>query len=375
MKLLDELGIPEESYAHPTARIEAAVLIFEGHFRAVLPVPDSHGRRYYFGVDRARFDHVLWQDLARYPCVERREGASVVEVLRGPEGRVTGVVVRDPRGSTERIEAPFVVGADGRHSFIARAVGARTLDARPDHCSTVYYADWVGARPAEAAAPHALTLVTNARGANVLCFPMPDGRLSVNTHRRADEPAREGDHRARYRAALAELPTAWGMLEGASQVSDVVGVKHIANQILEPAGPGWLLVGDAFHCKDPIDGQGIYDALMESKLLAPWLIAASRGECTAAEAEAHYRDDVLAAVRPMFEATCKRLQTELYGAPPVPIIRTLIRWCYHDRTFQDRFYRHLTRDADPLGWNSPGLLLGAAFRGLWADLFQSGRSH
>jgi 2-polyprenyl-6-methoxyphenol hydroxylase-like FAD-dependent oxidoreductase len=37
----------------------------------------------------------------------------------------------------------------------------------------------------------------------------------------------------------------------------------------EAAGPGWVLVGDAGHFKDPTPGQGIGDALRQADRLAP----------------------------------------------------------------------------------------------------------
>jgi flavin-dependent dehydrogenase len=41
-----------------------------------------------------------------------------------------------------------------------------------------------------------------------------------------------------------------------------------------PAGPGWALVGDAGHYKDPALGQGIADAFLSAQLLTE---VASRG--------------------------------------------------------------------------------------------------
>jgi flavin-dependent dehydrogenase len=46
----------------------------------------------------------------------------------------------------------------------------------------------------------------------------------------------------------------------------------------ESAGPGWALVGDAGHFKDPSPGQGISDALRQADRLAPALVAGLGGE-------------------------------------------------------------------------------------------------
>ena len=59
-------------------------------------------------------------------------------------------------------------------------------------------------------------------------------------------------------------------------------MKRIGNRYLTHGGEGWLLVGDALHHKDPVDGQGIYDALVEAKRLAELLVLERAGELDAA---------------------------------------------------------------------------------------------
>src|SRR5207245_9275337 len=59
----------------------------------------------------------------------------------------------------------------------------------------------------------------------------------------------------------------------------------------ESAGPGWVLVGDAGHFKDPAPAQGISDALRQVDRLAPAIIAGfGRGEAALdAETEQWWR--------------------------------------------------------------------------------------
>ena len=45
----------------------------------------------------------------------------------------------------------------------------------------------------------------------------------------------------------------------------------------ESAGPGWVLVGDAGHFKDPSPGQGITDALRQAERLAADVVAGLSG--------------------------------------------------------------------------------------------------
>ena len=54
-------------------------------------------------------------------------------------------------------------------------------------------------------------------------------------------------------------------------------------------GPGWALVGDAGHFKDPITSHGITDALRDAELLAHAVLAASAGPESEATALAGYQ--------------------------------------------------------------------------------------
>ncbi|MCA9728343.1 MAG: FAD-dependent monooxygenase [Candidatus Eisenbacteria bacterium] len=67
--------------------------------------------------------------------------ATVQEVLRDSDGRVTGVRFRDALGFGYRVDADLVIGADGVRSLVARSVGAevtRTTN-RPAACIYGYW--------------------------------------------------------------------------------------------------------------------------------------------------------------------------------------------------------------------------------------------
>src|SRR5690606_12999162 len=103
-----------------------------------------------------------------------------------------------------------------------------------------------------------------------LFIPIDTRKYIVCTYMR---PGQErGDKRVdvetSYMEALQSIPEVWARLKDARRVTPVVGVKGIKNGIRQPVGPGWALVGDAFHYKDPLDGQGIYDAFLSAKYLS-----------------------------------------------------------------------------------------------------------
>jgi 2-polyprenyl-6-methoxyphenol hydroxylase-like FAD-dependent oxidoreductase len=69
-------------------------------------------------------------------------GATVTGLHRDDTGRVAGVVVRDPRrGSTWIARAPFVIGADGRDSLVAREVEASPVSTGR-HAGAFLYGYW-----------------------------------------------------------------------------------------------------------------------------------------------------------------------------------------------------------------------------------------
>lgn len=380
MRLLDELGLDEADWADPSAKIERFGFQFDTFFSTTLPVPEMFGRAYAMGIDRPAFDHLLWKSLARHPSVERRAGFAVGDLLRGADGRVVGVEGIDAAGHRHAIRARLTVGADGRFSVVARRAFAPVVEDCSQKVSTVYFADWEGLKPFAPGMPGHASVFATGRGTSVLFFPAPGGRTMVATHQRADRVQADGDVEGFYLRVLDSFAGVRRRLEGARRVSDVVGVKRIANRYLQHGGPGWALVGDALHHKDPVDGQGIYDALVTAKLLAetvgpvlgatggPGGPSGPGGPGALDAAVDAYGRAALAETRPMFLATMKRLERELYEEPPAPVIKTLIRWLMTDPEYQRRFLLFLGRSIPPGEWLPASVVRGAVLRGVARDL-------
>lgn len=368
IELLDEIGVGERDYAAGAINVRSFVIEFHTYFDAAFRTLDVHGRDYVSLIDRVPFDLALWKNLARFPTVTARSGFAVDELVRDGAGRVIGVEGHAEGGPTERILAGCVVGADGRFSLVARKAGARITEDRPEHASTVYFADWEGVSPyGDSPEPQAHIYVTG-KGTDVLHLPQPGGRTTICTHQRADRVDIRGDAEAYYHGVLDAYEGTRRRRVHARRVSPVIGLKRIANRYLSASGPGWVLVGDALHHKDPVDGQGIYDALLEAKILADALDTVHAGTRTFEQAAAWYEARVLEETHPMFLATMERLKKELYEEPPEIVIRTLIRWLMHDPEYQRRFLSFLCRVIPADGWLPPSLVRAAAARGALADL-------
>ena len=196
---------------------------------------------------------------------EVRQGASFQEVI-WEDGRVAGAVFGGRRAFTER--AALIIGADGRHSAVARRVAALPIrDAGTFGCQ--FYGYWRGL-------PNAGTQIFVGGGQAVLAYPTHDEHHLVLVgwpHARFAEVRRDiGRH---LRAAVAEsAPALAPHLTDAARTGPIAGSGDLANYVRESSGPGWVLAGDAATAKDPVTAQGISDAFAQAQSLADRLPAA-----------------------------------------------------------------------------------------------------
>ena len=71
-----------------------------------------------------------------------------------------------------------------------------------------------------------------------------------------------------YLADLRAHPVIGPLVDGNRRTSKIIGTVRERYFFRQSAGPGWALVGDAGHHKDPHIGDGITDALLQAKELA-----------------------------------------------------------------------------------------------------------
>ncbi len=365
MALLDEIGADEAQYAEGTPRLPGLVLELADYFRVKISFSaELTGRDYFYTIDRSRFDTALWRRLSTWPNVHALEDTSVVELLRDGDGRVSGVVLEDAAGARREVRGRAVVGADGRFSLVARKVCAKTTEARDDVATTIYYDFWTGVADYDGGGGPLAHIHSSCDGFSFVFMPTAEGRTIVLAQGRADAyAALQGGPDAVYESLLRARPRLWWRLAGARRAGELSGMKRVGNLFREPGGPGWALVGDAYHQKDSIDAQGIYDALLGAKLLAEELIAWSRGQVPWDMAVARYGRRVYAACKPMFDSTMGRLQREIYSAPPPAVARTMMRWMLTHPDYARRFTALVTRRLEPAKFLTPGFVLSIAARG------------
>ena len=224
----------------------------------------------------------LLVDAARDEGAEVWENATLRDLLVD-EGRVAGVLCDTPSGPCV-VRAALVVGADGSRSSVARIVGAEAYDVRPSNLGGVYayFAD-SGLQHNElgmAAGNVSLAFVTNGNLACVAAGTFDD---------RARELAAGGDDAFRQ-VILAASPRVAEALSGASRVTRFSVYRAQPGRFRTASGPGWALVGDAGHYKDPFTGQGMADAFLSAQLLSEAVIDGLGGARPFDSALADFRD-------------------------------------------------------------------------------------
>jgi 2-polyprenyl-6-methoxyphenol hydroxylase-like FAD-dependent oxidoreductase len=371
MDKLEELGILESALFHADGRIDAFVVAFVNYHTTAIPMSAAEGMRpYAYGADRAKFDAAIWEHASKAASVTARSGFSVTGILK-ENGKVKGIKGQSERGKEECITADLVVGADGRFSFMAQQSEAAILEEYNDHITNSYQADWENV--ADGVMPNAFTFYSMAKGFAVLMIPIDTRKYIVAMYMRPEHHKSDRPLEAFYQESLQAIAPVAERLKAATRVTPVVGIKGIRNGYRQPIGDGWALVGDAFHYKDPLDGQGIYDALVEAKYLGEAIHQWQNGGKSWQEMGQHYAEQARDATHAMLLQTVSRVKDEMFRDPPPFIIKTLVRWVLNSPECQRDMIRRLTRKTDPKDWQMPGAMRRAVMRGIANDLFHRGQ--
>lgn len=258
----------------------------------------------------------LLVDAAAEAGAEVREGFTVTGVTV-EDGRVTGVRghARGGRAVTER--ARVVVGADGRHSRIARAVRPACYREKP-RLQYSYYSYWEGVpgerrfeayiRPDRGFA----TWPTND-GLTVVIAGWPYAEFEAAKHDISSDI--EGSV-----LAMLELAPDFAERVRAGRRAERFAGAAVTNVLRTPAGPGWVLVGDAGYDKDFITAQGITDAFLDAERCAVALDEALGGARSFDDATADYHAARDARVLSTYEFTT---QLATLAPPPADLQRVL----------------------------------------------------
>jgi flavin-dependent dehydrogenase len=239
-----------------------------------------------------------------------------------------------------------VVGADGRHSLVARAVQPVAYRTLPP-LSCAYYTYYSGV-PLEGG-----ELYMRERRL-IGAWPTNDGLTLIYTAWPiAEFHQYRADIEGNFLKTLALAPSLAERVQQGRRAERFMGIADLPNFYRTPYGPGWALVGDAGYHKDPITRWGISDAFRDADLLAEALDAGFAGRAALEEALAGYEAQRNAASLPSYELT-----TQLASfAPPRPEHTALYAALRRDQAARDQFFGVLTGAVPMQTFFTPGNLV------------------
>jgi 2-polyprenyl-6-methoxyphenol hydroxylase-like FAD-dependent oxidoreductase len=315
-----------------------------GPFALDAAPPPSDGVAEGYCPRRTVLDSLLL-DAAAEAGAEVRTGFAIDELVF-EDGAVAGI-----RSGGREERARVVIGADGRNSFVARAVQAPEYEARPGR-TCLYYSYWAGVQTDGAA-------LYPRDGRMLITGPTHDGLQIVVAFWPRDEfHAVRADVEKSFLDAVALAPPLAESLAGAERVERFYGTGEVPFWYRKPFGPGWALVGDAGYHKDPITAQGISDAFRDAELLATALDAGLAGNRPLDEALTEYERVRNEETRSLYELTYELASL----APPPPEQQALFGALRGNEEESGRFFGVIAGTVRPEEFFAPanlGRIMGA----------------
>ena len=257
---LEDLGVLDEVMANGPPPLYTA-WHHEGRM-FVAPHAPQRGRDWGLCVRRVTLDAILVRQAEAAGATVLQGHRATAFLGRGREDDpLHGVIATDAEGTTTRIQADVVIGADGANSALARHLGLTKQKVMPTE-TMLYYAYWTGVD------------TRNTQDFFFECpwicahFPADNGHHVITMNGPAAERAGIKDLEAFYLEKINSIPALAARLKNAEKVSRVTGTARLDGFYRQHTGPGWALAGDAAHFKHPASAQGICDALHAAEVLA-----------------------------------------------------------------------------------------------------------
>lgn len=261
MDVLDQIGVGDAIRACTPATLRFRLRV-ERHDAFIEQPADRAG----YCPRRSTLDPLI-QQAAVKAGAELRDRSRVVDLLRDGQ-RVTGVVVQTARGR-ETLRADLVVGADGRHSTIAKLTGVEEYLSFPMTRSGYWFyfptpAIWhedpryTGWQAYMGYQGDGLRYVFQCDGNVLLMAAVPPA---------AEMQGWKGAYKAKTLEYLRRDEVTRPLVEASRPLGKGTGLLKAQFFYRRPIGPGFALVGDAGNFKDFVTAHGMSDALISARLL------------------------------------------------------------------------------------------------------------
>ena len=279
--VFERLGVLDKLYASPFVR-KVGVQFVSSSQRESSPFlftrhdPRACGRTWH--VERAQFDQLLF-DHAAEKGVEVVRGARVRDAVFEGDQAVGVRLMHDQAntngngdGTDRVIRAKVVVDAAGQQGLLSGRAAARkpSLDMR----KAAIWGHFRGARR-EIIDDGVMTLVLRTRS-NKCWFwhiPLSNDVVSVGVVGDAAHLLQgRGTPDQIFAEEVADCPSIAERLAGSEKIAGLDVVKEYSYTTEQPAGDGWVFVGDAWGFIDPLYSSGVYFALKSGQLAADAIV-------------------------------------------------------------------------------------------------------
>lgn len=233
-------------------------------------------------VERAGFDQMLF-DNAAAKGADCYDETRVLDVhFEGQQAR--GVRLELADGTTRDVAGRVIVDATGQQSFLANRLGLR--DENPKLRKAAIWGYYRGARR-EPGENGGATIVMHTQGKMSWFWyiPLSNDITSIGVVADCDYLLKgRGKPCGVFEDELVKCPSLVERLMNAELVSKFRVAKEFSYGTKQHAGPGWVLVGDAWGFIDPIYSSGVFFALKSGELAADAIIdGLQSGDLSAAQ--------------------------------------------------------------------------------------------
>jgi menaquinone-9 beta-reductase len=233
---------------------------------------------YGYVVRRRDLDQLVVDQAVKSGATLRQGCEALAPVL--DRGLVAGAVLREGGhgGATTELRARYVVVADGANSRFGRALGTSRRRSWPQGMAIRgYYESPLHDDPWIESALDVRDRNGNALPGYGWVFPVGDGTVNVGIGLLSTFTGwKDVNTSWLMEEWAATAPARWGISPASQRGEPTGGRLPMGGSVGPPAGPTWLVVGDAGGAVNPFNGEGIDYAYETGRLAAGVLDAALR---------------------------------------------------------------------------------------------------
>ncbi len=280
--------------------------------------PEHPHRPVLWTIKRLHFDDFLVKKI-RPPFADFHEETKVTALEKTPDG---WKITSKKGGQIFETCAKLVVGADGDHSVVLRALGERQIDRRHYAGTVRIYHKNVGGgherNPIEIYMPPKLPM------SYFYMFPLANNETNVGFGMVSEIISK---HKINLREVFLGLikndPVLAPRFEGAEAMENPIGYGiPLASRQRKTFGDGWILLGDAASMVSPSSGEGIGTGMFSGLIAAEFIERAVETGDFSPKTFKNFDREIY-----------RRLMTEIYSYKAMMAIKPFRTWDWALKTF------------------------------------------